>query len=229
MKIIPILETSDTFLTRVYHDTLLSNSFSFESRVHVCSLNRFVYMLFLSSINSLRSSSRLRSTDEYPSKDSRIRTFVKLELAFALPEDNGLINRLSPITVPLTGKQNPGRSTSNFPNEPDLLFPLGGDQSADRAAQPTSRNTCWPNVKRSRNHYRLEPNDSNILFFPSSLSFFRFLTSCYELFLFFFFEFRIEFFEREEGETGRNANSIAERDFAKGTIQVDEPRRFTGA
>lgn len=123
---------------------------------------------------------------------------MKLELAFALPEDNGLINRLSPITVPLTGKQNPGRSTSNFPNEPDLLFPLGGDQSADRAAQPTSRNTCWPNVKRSRNHYRLEPNDSNILFFPSSLSFFRFLTSCYELFLFFFFEFRIEFFEKEE-------------------------------
>lgn len=129
-------------------------------------------MLFLSSINSLRSSSRLRSTDEYPSKDSRIRTFVKLELAFALPEDNGLINRLSSITVPLTGKQNPGRSTSNFPNEPDLLFPLGGDQSADRAAQPTSRNTCWPNVKRSRNHYRLEPNDSNILFsLPLSLSF----------------------------------------------------------
>lgn len=160
--------------------------------------------------------------------DSRIRTFVKLELAFALPEDNGLINRLSPITVPLTGKQNPGRSTSNFPNEPDLLFPLGGDQSADRAAQPTSRNTCWPNVKRSRNHYRLEPNDSNILF-SLPLSLFRFLTSCYELFLFFFFEFRIEFFEREEGETGRNANSIAERDFAKGTIQVDEPRRFTGA
>lgn len=176
MKIIPIPETSDTFLTRVYHDTLLSNSFSFESRVHVCSLNRFVYMLFLSSINSLRSSSRLRSTDEYSSKDSRIRTFVKLELAFALPEDNGLINRLSPITVPLTGKQNPGRSTSNFPNEPDLLFPLGGDQSADRAAQPTSRNTCWPNVKRSRNHYRLEPNDSNILF-SLPLSLFRFLTS----------------------------------------------------
>lgn len=228
MKIIPIPETSDTFLTRVYHDTLLSNSFSFESRVHICSLNRFVYMPFLSSINFLRALVFDPRTNIQA--DSRIRTFVKLELAFALPEDNGLINRLSPITVPLTGKQNPGRSTSNFPNEPDLLFPLGGDQSADRAAQPTSRNTCWPNVKRSRNHYRLEPNDSNILFsLPLSLSLPLFNELLRALLILLLRVSDRVFRKGGERETGRNANSIAERDFAKGTIQVDEPRRFTGA
>lgn len=133
-------------LSREHDNTLLSNSFSFESALTYVRLGIYIYISHR-SISFVRACPRTKIFVKNRhgfrgSRWPRIRTFVTSP-AFALPEDNGLINRLSPITVPLTGKQNPGRSRNPiFQTSLTFFFlstsrPIGSRNQGTPAAHPT--------------------------------------------------------------------------------------------